>query len=148
MASDGRVTEDSSIFTDSLLKIHRLKDGSLLGTAGDADDRSLRDLLNKSKKEPTPKQLTSLGIKFDAILVRPDGRIICFSCDREKEEDRWLTSIFEMKERFVAIGSGKEYATGAMDRGASPEQAVRTAIKYSSGCGGKVQSFKLHEEEQ
>ena len=106
-----------------------------------------RDLLDKLKgKDPTPKQIVALCIQVNCILVRPDGRMICISCDKVEKEDRWKVATFEMKDKFVAVGSGSEVAIGAMDRGASAVQAVRTAIKYNSGCGGDVQVLKLGDE--
>jgi 20S proteasome alpha/beta subunit len=147
IASDSRVTADSSIFTDKLEKIFRLKDGSLIGSAGDADDRTLRDLLNRLKgKDPTPKQIAALELLVDAIIVRPDGTITCISCDKEESKDRWKVSIFKMNDSFIAVGSGSQLAAGAMAHGASAAQAVKIAIKYDNTCGGKVQTLKLKEE--
>lgn len=149
MASDSRATEnDSSIFTDKLEKIFRLKDGSLIGSAGDADDRTLRDFLDKLKgKDPTPKQLAILELSFQAIIVRPTGEILCIDCTKEDTKDRWKVSILKFSDEYTAIGSGSSYALGAMDRGATASQAVKTAIKYDSQCGGRIQVLKLKEQE-
>lgn len=37
------------------------------------------------------------------------------------------------------FGSGGEFATGAMDAGASPQEAVAIAIRRSTSCGGAIQ---------
>lgn len=146
MASDGRVTEDASIFTNKLQKIFRLKNGGLYGAAGDADDRDLLDLLNKCKtKLPTHKQIIALGIEFSSIVVDPDGTVHIIEASKAEKDERWIAQIYKLNEPFIAVGSGREFAMGAMDRGASAEQAVLTAIKYNNTCGGKVQSFKLND---
>lgn len=147
MASDGRVTQDSSIFTNKLQKIVRLKSGGLFGAAGDAATDDIANLLDKLRKPlPTAKQIISLEIEFSGLWVKPDGSVFIIDADKTKEE-RWKASMFQINEPFFAIGSGDSYALGAMDRGASAKQAVETAIKFDSACGGPVQVFKLKEQE-
>lgn len=38
----------------------------------------------------------------------------------------------------LAVGSGRDFAYGAMFMGANAEEAVRAAIKYSASCSGEV----------
>jgi ATP-dependent protease HslVU (ClpYQ) peptidase subunit len=146
MASDGRVTEEDTVFSDSLQKIFRLKDGSLLGTSGDADDRTLVELFNKQKKFPSHRQFANLGLEFEAIHVSQNGEISIVASAKEKDKDYWTVSLFTFPDTFVAIGSGRAYAIGAMARGATAEQAVKVAIKYTTTCGGKIQKVKLIEQ--
>lgn len=42
-----------------------------------------------------------------------------------------------------AIGSGTDLAIGAMEAGATAQEAVRLTIKRSSNCGGKICKIKL-----
>jgi ATP-dependent protease HslVU (ClpYQ) peptidase subunit len=44
--------------------------------------------------------------------------------------------------KFQAIGSGLEYATGAMAMGADAKEAVRVAIKFDSDSGGRIHTMK------
>jgi ATP-dependent protease HslVU (ClpYQ) peptidase subunit len=46
---------------------------------------------------------------------------------------------------FMAWGSGRDFAIGAMDAGCSAEQAVRIASRHSTSCGEGVDVFKLRE---
>jgi hypothetical protein len=41
------------------------------------------------------------------------------------------------------VGAGADYAIGAMDHGASAEEAVAIAIRRSRSCGGPVQSVRI-----
>ena len=149
MASDGRVSEDSTIFTNRHQKIHRLKSGGLIGVAGDADTSDLVNLLNSLRKPlPAHKQLAALEYEFDSIFVKPDKTVFVLQSGRDKEANKYVTGIFEIKEPFIAVGSGKDLAIGALDRGASAEQAVKTAIKYDSNCGGPVQVFSLESKNE
>lgn len=45
--------------------------------------------------------------------------------------------------KFDAVGSGMNLAIGAMEVGASVEDAVKVAIKYDPFCSGKVTKIKL-----
>lgn len=44
-----------------------------------------------------------------------------------------------------AIGSGREYALGALDFGASPEEAALIAMQRDTSSGGKLVSLELPE---
>lgn len=46
-------------------------------------------------------------------------------------------------ERFVAYGTGADFAVGAMAMGASAEQAVKVAIEHCASCGGVVESLNV-----
>jgi ATP-dependent protease HslVU (ClpYQ) peptidase subunit len=46
-------------------------------------------------------------------------------------------------ETFFAIGSGMFSALAAMELDADPIKAVEIAIKYNTGCGGKVESLEI-----
>jgi len=43
----------------------------------------------------------------------------------------------------IALGTGRDFAYGAMFMGASATDAVRAAIKYSASCSGEVKALKL-----
>lgn len=49
--------------------------------------------------------------------------------------------MIEMPVLFWAIETGRELALGAMAAGASAEEAVGVAIRFSVSCGGPVASF-------
>ena len=47
------------------------------------------------------------------------------------------------EDKFFAMGSGRDFALGAMDFGANAIQAVEIANKYSTGCGLGVDHFDV-----
>ena len=51
----------------------------------------------------------------------------------------------EVEEPFCAMGSGRDYALGAMKLGATPMTAVNTAIHFDAYCGGEVQRAYVGE---
>lgn len=151
MAADSRVSdeEDSSIFTNKYRKLHQLKDGSVLGIAGDADYRAILEFFNKLKgnKLPSNKQLISIGQDFDALWVRLDQKVYFIAVGKKSKNDEWSAQVLEVNDPFACIGTGAKYATGAMDMGATPERAVKTAIKFDPSCGGTVLVLKLEFNE-
>jgi len=51
-----------------------------------------------------------------------------------------------MKDELYAFGSGGDIAIGAMEMGASAEQAVEVAKRRDSKTGGEIKTFTLYEE--
>jgi hypothetical protein len=75
---------------------------------------------------------------FAALVLRPSGLFYYADCC---EPDR-------LHEKHFAIGTGGGYAVVAMDNGKTPAQAVRCAMKYDEGTGGKVTELHLSEPKQ
>jgi ATP-dependent protease HslVU (ClpYQ) peptidase subunit len=48
--------------------------------------------------------------------------------------------------KYIAIGSGADFALSAMELGYSPVEAVRHACKMDVYSGGKIRSYKIREE--
>jgi ATP-dependent protease HslVU (ClpYQ) peptidase subunit len=113
-------------------KVHKLGNGALYGFAGSAEVGEImrRRLINIGQNDGILEDATDLkGEPFEAILVQPDGETFFF------ENRTWCRLEFP----YVAMGSGKEHAMGAMHVGASAKQAVKAAITLDSATGGKVQ---------
>lgn len=132
---DGVLASDSLIQaggmrSGSATKIIKTRDGFLAGGAGEMGKmvRFLR-WADGDKSEPT-EDLEG----FEGILVYPDGRVISYDGTGEP---------LDIKSEFYALGTGSDIAIGVMEMGGTPQQAVKAAIKWSTGCGGKVQVVKL-----
>lgn len=143
MASDSRVAADEGAFhlTDSR-KIYDLRrSGAVLGLAGDADARDLLTLLGQASpaRMPARAELIELETETDALLVFPTGRTYRITCERLEKAERWNAEVLWIRDRFVAIGSGKDFAYGALEAGATPQQAVEAACRRSLVCAPPVQ---------
>ena len=68
-------------------------------------------------------------------LIIADGNTICYY-ETEPEIQR-------VNDSFMAWGSGRELAMGALAMGANAEQAVNIAIKFNVHCGIGCDVFKL-----
>lgn len=67
---------------------------------------------------------------FSILVVSPDlTQIACID-----EELEW----YYVHDEYVAIGSGSSYAIGALDAGASPEDAVKIACRRDANTGEPV----------
>lgn len=148
MASDSKCTDDCSAFLTKTRKIDRLPNGALLGQAGDADSRDLIFLLGKAtpRKLPSRKELGETKTRFDGILAFPNGRVfmVYISATGEGSDGGWSGQIVEMEEGSCAVGSGYQFALGAMAAGKSAKQAVEIACRYDSYSRAPVREMNVN----
>ncbi len=130
MAGDTRVTEGRLVHPEKARKVHRLRNGCLFGAAGLSQDIAiLKRALARNEKQPKQE------LDVDALCVMPNGDILF-----------WGGKVWEKIDTpFIAIGSGKKFAYGAMQVGATAREAVRAACKLEKHTGGPVHVVKLKE---
>src|SRR5580693_5823571 len=103
-------------------KVFTLRNGALLGTAGDSDDRDVRAILATAtpRKMPSRAVLAETRNVFSGILVFPKGQV--FTVDvwhREHESSgEWAASVDAIRDEILAVGCGAQFAYGAMEVGA------------------------------
>lgn len=127
-------------------KITRLKSGGVVGFSGSNDARPLLRLLQNVRRAddlPLPRALHDLQICSQALLVLPSGEIFVIGTVQETEENGEDSGVTPITLPFWAIGAGSHLALGAMDRGASAVQAVRTARKFDLNTAGPIRSLRL-----
>lgn len=79
-------------------------------------------------------------------VIRESDRWELMVIDRSGISIYWDSSPYPQQvDPPFGIGSGSDYAVGAMDFGASPAEAVRIAIRRSINCGGDVQVVSIAE---
>ena len=64
----------------------------------------------------------------NGLIIMPDGLILCWT---DQGPARFRAKSY-------ALGSGYQYAMGAMEMGATAEEAVLVASLYDVGTGGKI----------
>lgn len=110
-------------------KLHRLPDNSRIGIVSAilGEPERFLALLNADNNP-----LEWKGDKPDlrALMIAPNGSLFLF------EDSIWPSGPINAGE-FYAIGSGSDYAMGAMAMGASAVEAVRVAIQFDPNCGGE-----------
>lgn len=136
MACDSCWTYGDSVDTLST-KITRLKSGALLGHGGCNDSRLFVEMLDNVKTVkglPKYKELLEIRASFIGLLVLPNKEIIKL-CTTAMGPDQWNDDnttelgLWVIEDGHSAIGSGADFAIGAMDFGASARQAVKVACR-------------------
>jgi ATP-dependent HslUV protease subunit HslV len=129
LAGDTQVSGDIKTYST---KVFKLKNGSLAAGAGDFSSiHAFIDWLQRPKSERP--DLTH-DDDFEALVISEDGVIEWY--------DQTLRSV-PVEQEFYAIGSGAAVAIGAMEMGATAEQAVAAGIKWDTLSGGEVRSVAL-----
>lgn len=129
MAADGRVTDSDETFPT--VKVH-LINGALYGYAG-LWSACMRFLDWARRGEQGKARLAK---DFSGIKLTPDGIFVITGSD-----PTWM----RCESDYFAIGTGKDLALGALAHGASPLQAVHTAIKWDIYSGGEPTVLTLSE---
>lgn len=120
-------------------KIRRFDTGVLYGSAGAGDDRALLNLLHGIADPnflPSYDDLAEIKADISALMVFPDGRVFLVNTG---EQD---PGVMEMSTP-CAIGSGRQFAVGAMEAGATAIKAVEIACNRDCGSRGPIHSLKI-----
>lgn len=127
MAADGQESVSGTISHMASVKVYRLTDGRLFGACGSAHEaEQVRGWLNGEQEKP------DVSKDFGAILLTSEGVEACSSA-----------LLFRETFQLMAMGSGMDFAIGAMEHGASPAEAVAIAVIRDPHTGGKITTLKL-----
>lgn len=135
MTADGRVCTGALIVSDEADKIFHAADGSVVGVAGDMSTVALIKRWFDDGEEwdchPAVKRQDPDDTAFDALVLRPDGRV------------QFMSEHFTFVPYAVpaAIGSGSEIARAAMMCGKTPAEAVELAARCITTVGGKIRTL-------
>jgi hypothetical protein len=136
MAGDTQHNANNQLvgYEEKVIKNHL---GALWGASGDnSQSKACEDWFLKvtsivDLRSPPPFS------KGQGLLVFPDGNVFSVY-------DGLSTRTLEFKHfGFTAIGSGADFAMGAMAMGATAEQAVKVAIDFNLNCGGEITTIRL-----
>lgn len=130
---DGVIACDSQItstYKGKGKKIHRVND-SLVGICGRLTSAML--FIDWLEEQGIPPSKLQEDDDFEAIQLTPKG---VFYWDSRLRPVR-------VTDKFTAIGSGCDFAMGAMAVGADAKEAVRAAAKLDTYTGGAIKAAKL-----
>jgi ATP-dependent protease HslVU (ClpYQ) peptidase subunit len=131
MAADGLSLDGDGLICSLIIrKARRLKDGRVMGAAGNPFDLdALEQWLNEGGDFPELQD----DEEFDLLVLETNGSVFSYA-----KLGRRSSELLP-----IAIGSGRELAVGAMEAGATPFEAVEIACKRHNGSGGKIIAFDL-----
>jgi ATP-dependent protease HslVU (ClpYQ) peptidase subunit len=132
MAGDGLRMHHDTVTNRSAKKVRRLKDGSLVGTAGDAAFGYC--VIEWLENGGDPPKLECDG-GFSCLILKPTGELLLSGQDCRP---------LPIEPPF-AVGSGMDIAIGAMRAGASPQKAVKIACDCDPGSGGEITTLHLEQ---
>lgn len=130
MAADSRGYGGDKCPIGQKQKIRRLEDGTLVGCSSNTPGQPEAVLdwyaagadIEKAPKFPENR--------FRFLAVKPDGMAFL------GEDSFYLAG--PLRAEFYAVGSGQEYALGALHMGASAERAVQIAVELDVWSGGAI----------
>lgn len=130
LAADSQTTVGKFALTNDSLKISKLKNGGYFAGSGTVCEiKMLFDWYNNGKRHGSEsKQLNCI-----ALVIEKEKIFILYG-DLYK---------FEVKESYVAIGSGRDFAYGALYMGATAKEAVKAACRFDCYSGGKIKEVKI-----
>lgn len=124
MAADSLTTSNGA--RDGIVRKIDCVHGVLIGAAGSlAACQAFRAWVIAGMQGPDPFRNDDVG---NGLLVAPDGTLVVFS----------VTGPATMQTPFYALGSGYQFAMGAMAYGATAEEAVRVARQFDTQTGGEI----------
>lgn len=132
LVADSMVSTSTSYqIIGSAKKVHKAKNGIIAAGAGVlVDVHRFFNWIDDGMDTDAAVKLDNL----DGVLIKPDKTI-------------WMVDEtlfpYVIDAEFHSGGGGSAIALGAMAHGATAEEAVRIAMKYSLGTGGKLQKVTL-----
>lgn len=120
LSGDSRTSDD-----DIIMKCKKVYDvdGDFIGFAGNFQDGlAFIDWYKNKGDKPDMESFVALVLTKEGHLYQYESRLI---------PER-------IYEKHHAIGNGAQYATGCMDSGMTPEEAVAKTAKRIEGCGPPV----------
>lgn len=128
MAADSQETTGGDVrIRSDAVKVALLDDGTVLGVSGDAN---ALPAFVKWLNAGSPRDDRPTGFDATLLRLRPDGTV----------EDAQAKSgvCWAPRPAPCALGTGQEFALGAMAAGADAAAAVEIAIRYDVFSGGSV----------
>lgn len=135
LAADSRAYSGDKVPIGTKAKIHRLEDGTIYGisTNNVGGDAVLRRWVEGGCLPADSGDLKPDS--FELLVVRPSGEVFYANGNLD------LTG--PLSAQFWSIGSGNEYALGAMARGADAEDAVRVGCELDPWSDGPITILRL-----
>lgn len=127
MAFDSRESDEDGHYWRTSPKV--LQIGlALVGCSGDSNQicKFLDWFTDQKQERPELDDMHALALDRDGLWYYVDS-----------------TYRSLIKEGFFAIGTGGKFAMGAMAKGASPREAVKTALRFDSNSGPPVLVLRL-----
>lgn len=134
MAADTLVVGNGNVAAGHIKKIRKMSDGWILGCAGALGNIvKFFDYWELPDEEKNIDEMNFDGL--EVLIIDPKGEVSYMESHSKYP--------MQITDDFFTIGSGSEVAMGALEAGATAEEAVRIAMKRVISCGGDLTSIRL-----
>lgn len=140
MAADSMLTIGDTRLAHAAAKLVAASDGSIAGASGDTSlcQAFLQWVESESMSCCVPPPAAIGDFRYTGIVVSPGGTVLLY--DGSPHPIRLEPA------PYIAIGSGRDAALGAMAMGASAAAAVAIASEIDIYTGGRITTVSLREE--
>lgn len=133
LAADKRCSYGNSVRT--VTKIRRLADGRLAGIAGSgAAGEAVIAWLNAGSGPHYYPEIQKSDDHASVLVIERDGSVLEYSKTAHPER---------YEDKFIAIGSGRDFAVAAMHCGRTAVEAVELACQLDTGCGNGIDVLRF-----
>lgn len=122
----------------TVTKLHRLRDGSIVGFCGNGDEAMALLAWLNAAQNPAAYPEGQKDSDTSAFVVRPDGS--CWSCGKTPYPQRLECPMY-------AMGHGRDFALAAMHCGKTAGQAVELTCNLDVFCGNGIDTLTLEGNE-
>lgn len=136
LAADSRAYSGDKTPIGFKKKIHRLDNGDLFG-ASSSKVGSVEHFMRLVNEHGVFKSFEE-EILLKAIVVTKDGSFYLFNDLKSFSGP--------IHADYIAIGSGEEYALGALEMGSSAIEALEVAIRLDPWTGGEIATLRFEDE--
>lgn len=140
MAADSRAYSGNKVWIGSKVKLHRMSNGALVGSTSRLVGKTelfaawIQEQIDSKVASPG-EMLSEQPIGVAGLLVWPDGSVWYWNDGSNFAGP--------LEADYFAVGSGEEFAQGAMAMGASAEQAVEAACLLDPWSAPPIVTMKL-----
>lgn len=120
----------------TVTKIFRLSDGLLALCGGGVHASAIRDWFMGERNPATWPRLNTEDNAGSVIHITDDGIFVY--------NGQLMPTPEKLEDRFIAFGTGRDYAMAAMHLGENATTAVRVACEYDIYSGQGVNSLSLN----
>ena len=150
----------TTLYENQTTKVHKLDNGIIFSAAGSCDiiDKCHQAVMH-NKPLPSPTEEDHLGTTILVVTKTGDAEnatitLTTYSSRRKstswyrEQQFEWERKSFKKTEGYATLGSGQQYAMGALMAGATPEEAIVATSKVCLYTNADVQSEGFDDDIQ
>lgn len=138
LAFDSKTSTEHATIQGNVVKGLATARGIVAASGGVQEMQAFLDWFKAGgrQKQKAKYGLDATDLDLSAIHVDPKGNVFCYDS---------RVYPYKLEAEFVALGSGCDFAKGAMAAGASAKKAVQIAGRFDGFTGGPTNTLSLED---